>query len=120
IAASPPWRDPAATLVDVHIFGETALLAACRAPGGKAAPIALGPVTAPRGAAGAVLVAEIQRTGAGTVALRGPMVPRFAFPPGAERGSAPYLNVGPHRLAHTPYPSRIDPHTPPPPATAPP
>src|SRR5262249_11060738 len=43
IAASPPWRDPSATLVDVHIFGETALLAACRAPGGKAAPIALGP-----------------------------------------------------------------------------
>jgi hypothetical protein len=108
IAASPPWRDPAATLVDVHIFGETALLAACRAPGGKAAPIALGPVTAPRGAAGAVLVAEIQRTGAGTVALRGPMVPRFAFPPGAERGSAPYLNVGADGLVDTGYTCRID------------
>src|SRR5215470_14456146 len=30
IAASPPWRDASASLVDVHIFGETALLAATR------------------------------------------------------------------------------------------
>jgi hypothetical protein len=108
IAASPAWRDPSATLVDVHVFGETALLAAGRGTGGKPTPIALGPVTAPRGAAGAVLVAEIQRTAAGTVAIRGPMVPRFPFPPGAERGSAPYLNIGTDGLVDTGYTCRID------------
>jgi hypothetical protein len=108
IAASPAWRDPSATLVDVHIFGETALLAACRGTGGKPTPISLGPVTAPRGAAGAVLVAEIQRTAAGTVAIRGPMVPRFPFPAGAERGNAPYLKIGTDGLVDTGYTCRVD------------
>jgi hypothetical protein len=108
IATSPVWRDPAATLVDVQIFGETALLAASRGSGGKAAPILLGPVTAPRGAPGAVLVAEIQRTATGTIALRGPMVPRFPFPPGAERGSDPYLTVSADGLVDTGYTCRIE------------
>ena len=108
VTASPVWRDSAASLVDVHIFGETALLAACRGTNGKPAPINLGPVTAPRGAAGAVLVVEIQRTATGTVALRGPMVPRFPFPPGAERGSAPYLQIGTDGLVDTGYTCRVD------------
>src|SRR5674476_758426 len=41
---------------------------------------------APHGAAGARTVAVTTRTGAGTLALRGPMVPAHAFPPGAEHG----------------------------------
>src|SRR5262249_32134765 len=101
-------RAGSASVVAVNIFGETALVAASRGPGGKATPMAIGPVTAPRGAAGAVLVAEIQRTATGTVALRGPMVPRFPFPPGAERGSAPYLKVGTDGLIDTGYTCRID------------
>ncbi|MBO0755446.1 MAG: acyl--CoA ligase [Bradyrhizobiaceae bacterium] len=108
IAISPVWRDSAATLVDVHIFGETALLAASRGSDGKAAPIVLGSVTAPRGAPGAVLVAEIQRTATGTIALRGPMVPRFPFPPGAERGSDPYLTVSADGLVDTGYTCRVE------------
>jgi hypothetical protein len=108
ITASPAWRDPAATLVDVHIFGETALLAASRGAGGKPAPIVLGQVSAPRGAAGAVLVAEIQRTATGTIGVRGPMVPRFPFPPGAERGGAPYLNIGADGLIDTGYTCRVE------------
>jgi hypothetical protein len=108
IAISPVWRDPAATLVDVQIFGETALLAGSRGSSGKATPIMLGPVTAPRGAPGAVLVAEIQRTTTGTIALRGPMVPRFPFPPGAERGSDPYLTVSADGLVDTGYTCRVE------------
>jgi hypothetical protein len=108
VATSATWRDPSATLVDVHIFGESALLAASRGANGKATPIGIGPITAPRGAPGAVLVAEIQRTPSGTVALRGPMVPRFPFPPGAERGSAPYLKIGADALIDTGYTCRVD------------
>jgi AMP-binding enzyme len=108
IASSPAWRDASASLIDVHIFGETALLAATRGANGKAAPIAIGPVTAPRGAAGSVLVAEVHRTAAGTVAVRGPMVPRMPFPPGAERASAPYLKVGADGLIDTGYTCRLD------------
>jgi AMP-binding enzyme len=108
VATSPLWRDKAATLVDVHIFGEIALLTASRGSGGKAAPIVLGPVTAPRGAPGAVLVAEIQRTATGTIALRGPMVPRFPFPPGAERSSDPYLTVSADGLVDTGYTCRVE------------
>ena len=48
---------------------------------------------APRGSANAVPVAEIARTAAGTLALRGPMVPRHPFPPGAERLGTPHLKA---------------------------
>src|SRR5262249_46279643 len=108
VAASPAWRDGATALVDVHIFGETALIASSRPANGRAAPMTIGPVTAPRGAAGAVLVADIQRTAPGTVALRGPMLPRFPFPRGAERGRAPYLRIGTDGLIDTGYTCRID------------
>jgi hypothetical protein len=108
IAASPVWRDPSTTLVDVNIFGETAIVAASRGPGGKPVPLSVGPVTAPRAAAGAVLVVEIQRTGTGTIAVRGPMVPRFPFPSGAERGNAPYLKIAADGLVDTGYTCRVD------------
>ena len=54
-------------------------------------PIPCGLIDAPHGSAGAVSVAETMRTGAGTLGLRGPMVPRHAFPPSAEHGPAPHL-----------------------------
>jgi hypothetical protein len=54
-------------------------------------PIPLGRVANPRGAAGAVKAAETLRTKAATLALRGPMVPTQAFPPGAERNHMPHL-----------------------------
>ena len=75
-AASAPWTGTDVALIDILIFGETGLLAARRGTDGYAAPVPLGPVTAPRGAAGAVLVATTARTAQGTLALGGPMVPQ--------------------------------------------
>ena len=82
LSVSAAWRG-SALLVDVASFGEIGLLAARRAAAGLPAPLPLGSVTAPRGAAGAVSVAEVMRTPNGTLALRGPMVPAQAFPPAA-------------------------------------
>ena len=90
LAASAPWRGEAA-LIDIASFGEIGLLAARRGRDGMPAPIPCGIVEAPRGSAGAVGVAEIMRSGDGALALRGPMVPAHAFPPGAEHGPAPHL-----------------------------
>jgi hypothetical protein len=63
---------------------------------------------APRGSANAVQVAEAARTLAGTVALRGPMVPRHAFPPGAERLPAPHLKADSEGFVDTGYACRLD------------
>jgi hypothetical protein len=84
---APEWRYPAPSLIDVQLFGEIGLLAARRGPDGRPAPIPLGPVLAPRDAEGGRCVVEVAATGHGTLALRGPMVPTSAFPPGAERTS---------------------------------
>lgn len=64
LAAAPAWQGEAA-LVDVSSFGETGLTAVLR------------------GAPAAVTQLETTRTPAGTLALRGPMVPTEPFPPGA-------------------------------------
>ena len=58
-------------------------MAARRGANGKPAPIALGSVTAPRGAPGALLVAEIARTDAGTLACAARWCRDIAFPPGS-------------------------------------
>ncbi len=85
------WRDGSRSLIDVQLFGEVGLIAGRRASGGRPAPIPLGPILAPRGAQGALAVAETAATARGTLALRGPMVPTRAFPPGAEQTSLPHL-----------------------------
>jgi hypothetical protein len=108
VATSPVWREHGVGLVDVPIFGETGLLAARRGANGKPAPIGFGPFTVPRGNQNAILVAELARSEAGTVALRGPMVPRFAFPPGAERTGLPHLKVERGALIDTGYTCRVD------------
>ncbi len=108
LATSPAWRERETILVDVPIFGEAALVAARRGPGGRAAPIPFGAVVAPRGSAGAVVVAELVHTEAGTVALRGPMVPHHAYPPGIERSGLPYFKIGRGGLVDTGYTCRVD------------
>ncbi len=108
VPASPLWREQAVELADAHVFGETGLVVARRSANGKPAPIGFGSVTAPRGAPGAVLVAELSRTDAGTVAIRGPMVPRFAYPPGAEHGDAPFFKVGDDGFVDTGYTCRVE------------
>ncbi len=108
LMASPAWGHPSARLTDVLVFGETALLGSRRDSDGRPAPIPLGVVNAPRDAAGAVPVAELTRSGAGTVALRGPMVPRHAFPPGAERTAALHFKADAGGLVDTGYACRVE------------
>ncbi len=85
------------------MFGEVGLVAAARARDGRPAAIPFGVVSGSRGLKGAIELAEIAPTPAGTVALRGPMVPRAAFPPGAERGSLPYFKVAANGFVDTGY-----------------
>jgi len=107
LAQSATWRGSEA-FVDVSIFGEAGLVAARRGRGGRAAPIPFGPVAAPRGSSGAIVVAELLRTPAGTVALRGPMVPRQSFPPGIERSGLPHFKIDRSGLVDTGYTCRVD------------
>ena len=52
---------------------------------------------------------ETAVTETGTLALRGPMVPRHPFPPGAERAPMPLLHAGRRAVSPTPrYPCRAD------------
>jgi non-ribosomal peptide synthetase component E (peptide arylation enzyme) len=108
VASSGAWREPAISLIDLHVFGETGLLGARRDSNGKRVTIPFGQITAPRDTPGAILVAEIGLTGIGTVAMRGPMVPRFPFPPDAERGTLPYLQIGDKGYVDTGYTVRIE------------
>ena len=108
LSTSPLWTDRDGALVDVSVFGETGLVAARRGFSGRAAPLPLGPIIAPRGSPGALRVAELIPTQRNTVGLRGPMVPRQAFPPGAERSGFPHFAVGPGGVVDTGYACRID------------
>lgn len=108
LATSSAWREPEAALVDVSIFGEAGFVAARRSPDGQAAPLPLGPVTAPRNSAGGSVVAEVVRTAEGTLALRGPMVPRHAFPPGIERSGLSHFEIDRFGLVDTGYTCRVD------------
>jgi hypothetical protein len=103
VARTPPWSDAETRMIDVHAFGEVGLIAACRAEDGKPAVIPFGGVFAPHGPNGTLLVAEIAPTARGTVALRGPMVPRAAFPPGAERNSLPFFKIAAGGFVDTGY-----------------
>ncbi len=63
---------------------------------------------APRSPKGTLVAAEIATTAHGTVALRGPMVPRAPFPPGADRSGLPYFKVAPNGFVDTGYACRLD------------
>jgi hypothetical protein len=93
LARAPVWRDTTTDMVDIQVFGEVGLIAARRGPGGRAGVVPFGPVAVPRGSKGGVIVGEVRATANGTVAMRGPMVPRFAFPPGVESTTLPHLKV---------------------------
>jgi hypothetical protein len=80
LAACPPWQPAWPGVMDVVAFGEAGLMAGRRSADGRAAGLMPGP--ARRAADRGPLLIEATRTREGTVALRGPMVPRFAFPPG--------------------------------------
>ena len=69
----------------MQAFGETAVICGRRSASGEPADIPLGIGFAPHEAGDAVAVIETMMTQTGTLAMRGAMVPRHPFPPGAER-----------------------------------
>jgi hypothetical protein len=95
---------PSATLTDVLIFGEIAVLASRRDADGRPVRLPTGSVKAPRGSADAVTIADIMRTEKGTLAVRGPMVPFQTFP----RSASAHLTTGANGIADTLYPCRVD------------
>lgn len=108
LAASQAWGDGAVGIIDVPVFGETGLIATHRGSSGRPAPIAIGAVTAPRGAAGALQVAEIARTAAGTLAMRGALVPKFPLPSEVDHVGKPAIAIGADGFADTGYPCTLD------------
>jgi len=105
---SPIWPAGNMIMVDVPIFGEAGHLAGRRGADGRPAPIPLGPVTAPRDGSGGVIVSELVVTAAGTFGVRGPMVPRHAFPPGIERSGLPHFEIDRTGLVDTGYACRVE------------
>jgi hypothetical protein len=103
MASSVTWRDPAIGLVDVALFGESALFAARRDETGEPAPFALGPVTTPRSAPDGLQVVELARTPAGTLAVRGTQVPRFRVPSEIDMTATPAFPVDTDGFADTGY-----------------
>jgi hypothetical protein len=110
------WRTPermmtaksienASDVIDVSAFGETGIVAARRSANGLPLAIPHGVISAPRGAIGAMTVIETARSGAGTLLLRGPMVPAATYPPGAD---APYLSPDRAGYFDTGYSCRLD------------
>ncbi|MGI8526020.1 MAG: AMP-binding protein [Pseudolabrys sp.] len=105
------WRAPECAVIserspcrtDVTAFGETGLVATRRTGEGIQTAIPCGTISAPRGTPAAVPVIETMRTGAGTLALRGPMVSPTAFPPRAQPEAAPGEG-----FVDTAYPCRFD------------
>lgn len=107
--AAADWPERDATLVDVAIFGEAGFVAARRGNGGRPAPMALKPVAAAGAGGDVVSVAELAQSETGTLMLRGPLVPRAAFPPGIESSDQPYLRIARDGFVDTGFPCRIDP-----------
>ena len=108
LMAGSAWRHSQAALVDVQPFGETALIAARRGPAGEPAEIPLGHVSTPCDASDARSMLETAVTDRGTLAARGPMVPKHPFPPGAERAAMRCFMPDAVGFADTGYPCRAD------------
>ncbi len=111
LAMTAAWREAETMLTDVSIFGEAGLVPARRGVGGRPSAVSFGPIVAPRGSTGAVVIGELTRTETGTVALRGPMVPHHSFPPGIERSGLPYFKIGRGGFVDSGYTCRADSRT---------
>ena len=108
LSAGVAWQHPSATLTDILVFGETAVIGSRRDADGRPVPLRAFAVTAPSGSANGVPIVEIARTDNGTLAFRGPMVPCHPFPPGADRFGAPHLRADAEGFVDTFYPCRLD------------
>jgi non-ribosomal peptide synthetase component E (peptide arylation enzyme) len=102
------WRHSKAATIDVQAFSETALIAARRSAAGQPAEIPLGQILCPRNQPDAEAILETSVTESGTLAVRGAMVPRHPFPPGAERTSMRCFMPDALGFAETGYPCRAD------------
>ena len=107
LALARPWES-AMPVIDVTGFGDVGLIAARRGPDGLPAPLPHGVIRAPRQTAGAIMVIETARSVAGTLALRGPMVPTHAFPPGAELGQGVHASSDNTSYVDTGFACRLD------------
>ncbi len=79
VTSSPPWSSRRVGLTDVYVFGEAGLFGARRGREGAAADIMPGPYGAPRDDEQSPVAGETLLTDAGTLALRGSMVPLAAY-----------------------------------------
>jgi hypothetical protein len=79
VASSLLWSSQRVRLTDVYVFGEAGLFGAQRGEDGAAADIMPGPYGAPRDDAQSPIAGETLLTDAGTLALRGSMVPLAAY-----------------------------------------
>jgi acyl-CoA synthetase (AMP-forming)/AMP-acid ligase II len=108
VASSAPWIAQRATLTDVYLFGEAGLFGAHRtAEDGSPAPIRPGPHGAPREVPGSSIAGEILLTPAGTLGLRGPMVPAAAYAPPQQPNEA-LVAPPPRDYVDTEYAARLD------------
>lgn len=107
---APGWAPQSTAFIDVACFGEVCVIPSRRGASGRPAPLALGRITAPRGAPGAVVVAELATDRDNRLALRGPMIPRHAYPPGAEQSGLAYFKTA-AGVVDTGFPCRVDPET---------
>jgi hypothetical protein len=92
--------------VDVASFGEIGVLAAHRGANRLPAAIPYGVVDPSHRAVGAPVLIETTRSGAGTLALRGRVVP--SFPQGAGRGHALRLSANTAGYVDTGIACRVD------------
>ena len=95
-------------MVDVAVFGEAGAGGRAAGPAWQTGAAAFGPVHVAARQSGRALCSPNCSHRAGTLALRGPMVPRHPFPPGAEAANLPYLQVGPGGAVDTGYACRLD------------
>lgn len=109
-AGARTWEGQS-VFVDVASFGETGLIAVRRGGDGLPAQIPLGPVGSPARASGAPIAIETSRTPAGTLALRGRMVPTHSVQAPTDQsipgnGSIPALLASPDDMPK-PWSSRL-------------
>jgi hypothetical protein len=106
------WRAPermrmgaalfaAARVIDVPVFGEVGLLALPRER-------ADAPAELPEVAGAASTGLELTRGAAGTLCVRGAMVPAHPCPPGSPRGPQFNLTIGPDGFVDTQFPCHVD------------
>jgi hypothetical protein len=101
LATAPQWTDLDVTLIDVAAFGETALLAARRPPGGRTSPWPIGSLAIANGGTECAHLAIMR---GGTLGVRGALAATRYHPYG---GDASVDAPDGHEHIDTGYPCRM-------------